>query len=154
VRITALPFFSSIKGVVQYNMQSGVTDQGQSDEAFQDLDEIDQQDADGPDGGGGGGGGGGSGGLVLTVSVPAPLPRSFGPEPAGVVSRTGSTAESLVVALSGFDTTIITIQPADVVIPAGQASQFFNIQTSNLGGTTTIKATGGGQTAITQAVVQ
>ena len=37
VRITTRPFFSTIKGVVQYNMQSGVTDQGQSDEAFQDA---------------------------------------------------------------------------------------------------------------------
>ncbi|MDG2409898.1 MAG: hypothetical protein P8M53_12890, partial [Pirellulales bacterium] len=128
VRITTLPFFSTIKGVVQYNLQTGVTDQGQSDEAFQNLDiNIDQDGGQNGNADGGGGGGGGGAGFVLTVSVPAPLPASFGPGPLGVVSRTGSTAEALAVNLSGFDSTIITIQPADVVIPAGQASQFFNI---------------------------
>ena len=54
VRITTRPFFSTIKGVVQYNLQSGVTDQGESDQAFQNLDiNIDQ------DGGQNGGADGG-----------------------------------------------------------------------------------------------
>ena len=151
VRITALPFFSTIKGVVQYNMQTGVTDQAQSDQAFQDVGEIDEP-------GGGNNGGfvdldGGGGGMVLTVSVPDPIPPNTLHPFGGVVSRTGSTAAALVVELSGFNTTVLTITPQSVVIPVGQASQFFAITTFDAG-TTTINAAGGGQTATTQAVVQ
>ena len=57
VRITTLPFFSTIKGVVQYNLQTGVTDQAESDTAFQNLDiNIDQD-------------GGQNGGAVVVVVV-------------------------------------------------------------------------------------
>ena len=77
---------------------------------------------------------------------------------AGVVSRTGSTAEPLAVELSGFDLTLLIIDPTDVLIPAGQASQFFDITVLSLGlaasGSTTITATAEGQTATTSVSVQ
>ena len=53
---------------------------------------------------------GGAGGFVLTVSVPDPLQTGTTYLVGGVVSRTGSTAESLAVVRSLVLVTIIAVQ--------------------------------------------
>jgi hypothetical protein len=149
VRITALPFFSTIKGVVQYNMQSGVTDQAESDEAFQNLDiNIDQdggQDGDAD--------GGNAGGFVLTISVPTPPTVGGLPEP-GAVSRTGPTNEPLAVQITPPPGTVATLTPADgaVVIPTGQASAIFFV-TAVSSGNVILQARADGQSATTSFTI-
>ena len=148
VRITTLPFFSTIKGVVQYNLQQGVTDQGQSDEAFQNLDiNIDQ------DGGQNGNADGGADNTFqLIISVPAPVGVGSTPR-AGSVTRFGSTAEALAVTLSGNNATTATVSPLALSIPAGQSAAFFTID-GIAAGTTTVTATGGGQSSTTTITIQ
>ena len=149
VRITTLPFFSTIKGVVQYNLQSGVTDQAESDTAFQNLDiNIDQ------DGGqDGNADGGNAGGFVLTISVPTPPTVGGLPEP-GAVSRTGPTNEPLAVQITPPPGTLATLNPADgaVVIPAGQASAIFFV-TAVSSGNVILQARADGQSATTSFTI-
>ena len=150
VRITTLPFFSTIKGVVQYNLQSGVTDQGESDEAFQNLDiNIDQDGGQNGGADGGGGGGGNAGGFILTISVPNP-PVVGGPAVPGVVTRTGPVNVPLAVEVAPPPAAQATINPANggVLIPAGQASGLFLI-TAVAPGSVTLQARASGQIATT-----
>ena len=153
VRITTLPFFSTIKGVVQYNLQSGVTDQGQSDEAFQNLDiNIDQDggqngNADGVDLDGTGQT------FVLTVSVPAGEEPTAGGAPGRiVVSRTGSRAQGISVTIA--QSTQYNVVPNPIPIAAEQASGIAVITTSaSSGQIVSIQASSQGQTASTQFTV-
>ena len=148
VRITAVPFFSTIKKVVQYNLQSGVTDQAESDQAFTNAD---LNVADGGDGGGDADGGGGTTESIL-VSVPSPISVGANPN-SGVVTRTGATTEALAVTLGGTNAATATLPLTAVTIPAGQSSQLFDI-TGVAAGTTAVTATGGGVTASSIITVQ
>ena len=149
VRITALPFFSTIKGVVQYNLQSGVTDQGTSDEAFQNLDiNIDQ------DGGQNGNADGvdldGANAFVLTVSVPVTPGPAGGAPGTIVVSRTGSTNSGVAVSIGSSPS--FTVAGDTITIAAGQASGVAVINTTAAGVAGTpisVTATLNGQTAST-----
>jgi len=145
VRITALPFFSSIKGVVQYNMQSGVTDQAESDTAFQNLDINIDQDG-GQDGGADGGGGGGNVG-TLAVAITAPITTIFTFIRGGSVSRSGDLTEALAVTLTSGNITNLVV-PAAVVIPAGESIASFDVTGGVTAGSTTITATALGLTAV------
>ena len=148
VRITALPFFASVKGVVQYNLQSGVTDQGQSDEAFQNLDiNIDQ------DGGQDGDADGGDNTFQLIVSIIRPIPAGLTTQFAGVVTRSGSTAASLAVTLTNNNTQIGVAEPTAIAIPAGQSSVSFSIEGVEAG-QTSVTATAGGQSVSAAYTVQ
>ena len=142
VRITALPFFSTVKGVVQYNTQTGVTDQAESDVAFQNLDiNIDQD---------GGGGGGNVGTLAVAVTVPVTTGNSF--VRGGSVSRSGDLTEALAVRLTSGNTTNLIV-PAAVTIPAGESITSFVVTGGASAGSTTITATGGGLTAVAAVTV-
>ena len=145
VRITALPFFSTVKGVVQYNMQSGVTDQAESDTAFQNLDINIDQDG-GQDGGADGGGGGGNVG-TLAVAITAPITTIFTFIRGGSVSRSGDLTEALAVTLTSGNTTNLIV-PAAVVIPAGESIASFDVTGGVTAGSTTITATALGLTAV------
>ncbi len=134
VRITSIPFFSLIKGVVQYNIQNGVTDQGQTDQAFGDL------DLDVATGAGGGAGGAAPAGGSLLISVP--LLPSVIPTGAtntlvpgiGVVTRVGSLDGGVAVTLSGYNNEVVN--PTDfaglpiqsVSIADGAASAIFQLR--------------------------
>ena len=110
VRITSVPFFSLIKGVVQYNIQTGVTDQGQTDQAFEDLD----LDVPAPDGGGAGGDAQNTGGLLLALGTNSIASRvtvpmagvSLGGCTSAVVSRTGPIGEAALVTLD-YDESLV-----------------------------------------------
>jgi len=145
VRITAVPFFSSVKRVVQYNLQTGVTDQTESDQAFANADLNIAAD--------GGGGGDGGNEFSLIVSVPEPVPAGATIPRAGTVTRTGSTANALAVTLSGANSATAIVSPLAISIPAGQTGAFFNIQ-GVAAGATSVTATGGGQSSSANITVQ
>ena len=62
--------------------------------------------------------------LALSVTLPANQAREGSAPLRGVVMRTGSTTEPLVVTLTSGDTTELTV-PATVTIPAGQSGVAF-----------------------------
>ena len=104
VRITTIPFFSAIRGVVQYNLQTGVTSQGQSDAAFANLDlQLNNAvpgGAAGPGAGGGAGGGGAGGGgggstPTETITVRETEQPRLDVNTQAVVTRTAPTLDSL-----------------------------------------------------------
>ncbi len=126
VRITCVPFFSHIKGVVQYNIQTGVTDQAETDAAFGGLPGFD------PDGDGGGEDE--PQGQELLVFVGGTT---------GVVTRTGSTANSLAVTLTPDATLDVgaglgVVNAVTIVI--GNPSEIFGPVTGS--GTVTATAAG------------
>ena len=128
VRITCIPFFSNIKGVVQYNIQTGVTEQGQTDQAFADLDigiDNDNNDGDNEDQN--------TGELLLTIVNTSLAPGGC---TVAIVSRTGPTQEALTVTVS-YDNTLATafwpstvcLPPSvtAVTIPAGDSGTVFSV---------------------------
>ena len=130
VRITCVPFFSHIKGVVQYNIQTGVTAQGETDQAFADLGigiENDNNDGDNEDQN--------TGELLFTVVNTALAPGGC---TAAIVSRTGPTQEALTVTVS-YDATLVTVRDdtdasclgtviTAITIPAGKSGVVFSIE--------------------------
>ncbi len=128
VRITCIPFFSHIKGVVQYNIQTGVTEQGQTDTAFADLDigiDNDNNDGDNEDQN--------TGELLLTIVNTSLAPGGC---TVAIVSRTGPTQEALTVTVT-FDNTLATVwwpstlcvapSVTAVTIPAGDSGTVFSV---------------------------
>jgi hypothetical protein len=156
VRITCIPFFSHIKGVVQYNIQTGVTEQGQTDAAFADLDiginDNNDNDGDNEDQN--------TGELLLTIvhtSLSAAQPCTL-----AIVSRTGPTQEALTVTITYDNNLVLALYPYDettctgttvtkVTIPAGDSGTTFLVLAVTPG-TAVVQVTAPGYVADSESV--
>jgi len=153
VRITCIPFFSHIKGVVQYNIQTGVTEQGQTDAAFADLDiginDDNENDGDNEDQN--------TGELLLTIIN---TNIGVGGCSVAIVSRTGPTQEALTVTVTYDNNLVLVYWPSvqcvpptvtKITIPAGDSGTVFSISGGSTG-TAVIQVTAPGYVADSESM--